>query len=349
MVLKKIGPTGALVNGKESKSLALVTPVACGKTESGRPCKHCAFHRMGGKKPLLDELMHEFNAAFSDPQNVPPKTNRVELLSYGSLLDPEYLPLDFVLKIVALAARSGYTEIIVETRPEHITEEIVLQLVENAGNSLIRFAMGIESWDDRVRNSIIGKDISQEDIYRVMILFERYGAGAWWYTFLKPLGLTESEAVKDCVNTVRGGSLAFPDVDIVFALQPAFIAEGSDFHRKAYAANYLPPFLWSVIEFLKRVHSAEFIRQLNRKLPPKIFIGLNDESLSSNNYVKNCPDCSDRIYHLLDEDYNRTQNLGLFDGIDCACKSDWEDVFLGKKEETYDNSVSPWNMGALKI
>jgi len=296
-----------------------------------------------------DKLLAEFEVAFQDSKNVPPNTNRVELLSCGSLLDANFIQFGHILKIVQMAAMRGYTEIVIETRPEYITSEIVSVLSGIAGASFLRFAMGIESWDDRVRNQIIGKAISKKEIFRVMTLFEEYGVGAWWYTFLKPLGLSEHDAVVDCVDTVRQCSLLFPNVDTVFALQPAFIAEGSDFYLKAYSANYLPPFLWSVIEFLKRVHSAEFIRQLNRKLPPKIFIGLSDENLSSSNYVKNCPDCSDRIYHLLDGDYNRTQDLRLFDGIDCSCKHDWDDIFSGRKIETYENSISCWNTDILKV
>lgn len=347
MILKTIGPTGALIQGKESRSLAVVTPTTCSKAREKGPCKFCSFHSRGLSPLPIAQILDEFKDIFREERNKPPHTGRVELISNGSLLD-DGLPFEALLEILGMVRKNHYTEVVVEGRPEHLTKERLVALKEAAGNTFLRFAFGLESWNEYIRNTLLGKDISKEEVLRVMDLLRTHGVGAWLYTLLKPLSLNEKEAVKDCINTIRSCSLKFPDLDIVFALQPAFIAEGSEYARRAYAENYLPPFLWSIVEFLRRIHSPEFIRSIRRERVPQIFIGLSDEQLAHGNYVKNCPECSDQIYHLIDEEYNRTQDLHVFDRVACECEKDWREVFEERKIETYQNTTGAFNLEKLR-
>lgn len=346
MLIKKIGPTGANVRGLDSRSLAVVIPVHCEKARTKGPCNHCGFFKKSSDALAPDEVLRDFRNILEDPRNTPPFTTRIELLSYGSLLQDDF-PLQVLLDVLHMVSEKKYLEVVVETRPEHVTSKKLSELKRAVGDVFVRIAFGLESWNDYVRNGLLNKGISQDEVLRVLGLLCSFNFGAWLYTFLKPLGLSEKESVLDCVATVRNCSLAFPDLDTVFALQPAFIAKGSVFSRSAFEKNYLPPFLWSIIEFLKIVHSEEFLKTIGKTVAPQIFIGLSDEQLAFGNYVKNCPECSDRIYRLLDEDYNRTQNAGIFDAVDCACKQVWGEIYAGRKQETYANSVSSWDLSSL--
>lgn len=346
MLLKKIGPTGAKIQGEESKSLAIITPTACSKAKEFGPCKFCALWTGGRVKLSATRIIRELRKILKDPKNRPPNTTRIELLSFGSLVDG--IERETLNKMVELVSEKGYKEVVIEARPEHFTEERIVELKKIAGKTFVRFAFGLDSWDDHIRNDILGKHMAKKDIRKVLRLLRKHKVGAWLYVFMKPLGLDEKMAVADCLSTIRECSLEFPGLDTVFAIQPAYIAKGSVFHKKALEMHYMPPYLWSLIHMLEIIHSKKFIKEIGRTSLPKIFVGLNDEEFAGGNYVKNCPRCSHKIYKIIDEEYNRTRDLRVFEGIRCGCKKDWKKVYSGEKIETYDNTVAVWNIDHLE-
>lgn len=346
MLLEKIGPTGAKVGKKESKSLAIITPTPCSKAKAFGPCNFCALWKKGKSKLPAKIVIKELKEILKDPKNRPPNTERVELLSFGSLIDG--IERKTLNKMVEIVASKGYREIVIEARPEHFTEERILELKKIAGESFLRFAFGLDSWDDYVRNDILGKHMAKKEIKKTLKTIKKLNVGAWLYVFMKPLGLDEHMAVSDCLSTIKNCSLEFKDVDIVFAIQPAYIAKGSEFHKRALKMHYMPPFLWSIVHLLEIVHSKKFINEIGRTTPPQIFVGLSDEQFSGGNYVKNCPKCSEKIYKLIDKDYNRSQDVKIFEEVKCECEEDWEDIYTGKKIENYDNTISTWNISHLE-
>ncbi len=128
------------------------------------------------------------------------------------------------------------------------------------------------------------------------------------YCFLKPILVTEREAVREAIATIK---YAFSKGSDLVALQSAFIQEGTVMHKFYRAGKFIPPWLWSIISVVKESY----------KYGP-IHIGSFHDEPAPITVPYNCPKCNDNVMKAISE-YNKTHDISVFDILKCSCQEEW--------------------------
>ena len=241
------------------------------------------------------------------------KTYRPRILTIyngGSFLNDDEIPLQAQLKICEAVSRDKTIEkLFVESRPEFITSQKIAMLSEILRNKRLRIGIGLECQNDFIRTHCIHKGFLRTDYERAYRILKQYRVELLTYILIKPLFLTEKEAIDEAIATAR---YAFRVGSDEVAFQAAFVQEQTKMEKLYKLGKYRPPWLWSVIEILQKTY------------PMGPFtLGMFEDDPTPIAIPKNCDKCSPLIYSLLKE-FNKNHNIDLFDGLQCECRHDWE-------------------------
>ncbi len=228
----------------------------------------------------------------------------------GSFLNDEEIPSQTQLKICRQVYKHPTIQkLFVESRPEFVTESKVGSLISTLGGKTLEIGIGLECVSDEIRAKCIHKGFSRKDFEEAVRVLKENKAKLLTYVFLKPIYLTEAEAIQEAINTI---AYAFKAGSDEVALEAAFIQKGTMMEKLYSRGRYKPPWLWSIIQVIKSTHH----------LGPVSIGGFEDEPLPIN-IPHNCQKCSPKIMDLFEE-YKRTHNIRLFKGLGCECKTVWE-------------------------
>jgi radical SAM enzyme (TIGR01210 family) len=241
------------------------------------------------------------------------KTNQpfiVSIYNGGSFLNEKEIPFGTQLKICEeISNHFSIEEIFIESRVEFINKERIKILKNRLGRKKLIIGIGLEAQDDKIRNVFIKKGLNKKDYENSVKLLKENEIKVLTYVFLKPVYVGEREAIKEAIKTIE---YAFKIGTDEVALESGFVQEGTLIAKLFKEKKYKPPWLWSIIEVIKRtynigpVHIGGF-----RDEPPPIAI------------PQNCPSCSSRIEYLLQK-YKETHDIGLFNNLECDCYEIWK-------------------------
>ncbi|MBU2561569.1 MAG: radical SAM protein [Nanoarchaeota archaeon] len=232
------------VAGEESQMIILKTN-GC----SYGQCTMCGFNRHAARNVSAEDLIEQFEGCYV------PGVKVLQLLGSGSFFDDIDVPEAFQRHIVQRLMKEDRLEkIVLESRPEYLTDDKVAMLAGLAKCKEVYVAIGLESRDDRVRNQILNKGISITEFEEAARTLARQGVGLQAYALVKPHGLDEAEAIEDAVNTAKyvfalGKHLG---LKTLVSFQPAFIAPDTELEKLFVRGEYDLLSLWSVVEILKR-------------------------------------------------------------------------------------------------
>ena len=167
----------------------------------------------------------------------------------GSMCDPREVPASAFLDILRLASGSGFDRIIVETRPETVTSDLLDQVVLLADGRLA-VEMGLESSDPLVLRNCVNKMMRIDDWLSAAALLGARGVPLTTNVSLGTAFLSPTEAVADAVSTVRW-ALSHGSRDcIVF---PLIVRAWTVLAHLWERGRHVPPSLWSLVEVLVRI------------------------------------------------------------------------------------------------
>jgi radical SAM enzyme (TIGR01210 family) len=161
-----------------------------------------------------------------------------------------------------------------ETRPEYV-EDWELKALRHVLGERVRLEVGIgyETHDPVLRNEVLGKGLTTEELRTLMRLLAENGASLKAYLMLKPHhSLSEREGVREALDGLDdlaglGREFAVP---VSVHLNPTYIAKGCRLTEELIAHGYQPPELTSVIEVV--------LAAAARGLPT--YVGLDDEGMA---------------------------------------------------------------------
>ncbi len=209
------------------------------------------------------------------------------------------------------SAAAKFRRITVETRPEYITQERVAPLVElvKAHGSSLELAIGLESSSDVVCEEAINKGYGFREFVEGARNAHACGARVKSYLLLKPPFLTEDEAVEDMVSSIRD---AAPHSDVL-SVNPTNVQKHTLVDRMFRRGEYRPPWLWSILEVLRR----------GQPLAGGKILKSDPVGGGKSRGAHNCGRCDEKILPLL-ERYNATQDIAFVEAaqnVVCPCRS----------------------------
>ncbi|WP_409199846.1 archaeosine biosynthesis radical SAM protein RaSEA [Methanobrevibacter sp. DSM 116169] len=280
-------------------------------------CTMCSYTSDTTLEPIADEDVielfenhlnrHPYKEDYENGEKI-----AIKLFASGSFLNPHELSIncrDEILKIIANTKE--ISEIVVESRPEYIKEEIIDDIFEIIDDKLFEIAIGLETSNDNTRLNKINKGFTLKDFNDSVKLISKlnlekgYNLKSKAYIFIKPILLNEKEAIDEAIE-----SAAHCEKTGVSRISfcPATIHSKTLIERMWRNGSYKAPWIWSTIEVINTVRS-------NFKIPAL----LDTSGFGSRRGPYNCKKCNKDLKH---EIIKSNLNQSIID-FDCECKSEW--------------------------
>jgi radical SAM enzyme (TIGR01210 family) len=199
--------------------------------------------------------------------------------------------------------------LVLETRPEFVTEEKIDEIKTLIPDKHVELGLGLEIKSDFYRGVCINKGFSlQRFDLAAKVITEKLHLRT--YVFLKPLFLTEKEAIDNAVETIDH---AFAVGARTVSLEAATIQDYTLMKYFYDRGLYTPPWLWSILEVVK-----------GSKTHDKLIVGLFKFFPSPSAVPNNCNNCNEKVMGKIIE-YNKTLDPRVLSGLSCSCKTQWKE------------------------
>ncbi|MFC1611140.1 radical SAM protein [Myxococcota bacterium] len=313
---KQIEWLAADIEGARGHRLMVILAApGCAFAQRTGGCTNCSFPQFFGVgRPVSAE---EYLAQLEVAQRRIPRRHtgpvQLELFVSGSFFNPEEVSEDAQTRLLE-RTRSipDIRKVVVETRPEYVTERRLTRAREAAGPVHLEVAIGLESASREIREKRIRKGFSWGHFHTAARLIAEHELSMLVHLLLKPIGTGEREGIEDVVDSGRrvfelGRTL---DLPVRIGVQPCFVAPGSRVERTFEAGDYRPPWLWSLVEAVTRL----------APLGP-VYVGLSDEGMDPARAAYNCETCSIAVLQQLAA-FNVDRDPESLTHI-CACRARW--------------------------
>lgn len=231
------------------------------------------------------------------------------LYNGGSLLNEREIEAElrgYMLK--KIASIPHIKRLIIESRAEYITEEILDEIEELLPHTTVEIGVGVETARDDIRELILNKGVTTEGLVEVGRKFRGRKTQLLAYVLLNPPFLTETESIEDTISTIEfameiGASIVSIEAVSIQHLTPvSFLSE---------AGYYTPPWIWSIFEIVKRTTH----HKLDIRIGGFEFFPIPKE------FTSNCSACNEEMINRINE-FNRTNDLKVIENLTCSSKCD---------------------------
>lgn len=295
--------------------LILPTPGCSWALGPSGGCTMCSYISDCYLKPIENEKIielferefnkHDFKEDYKNGNKI-----AIKLFASGSFLNPEEVPIkarNYVLE--KLANCEEISEIVVESRPEYVNKEVLDEIFSIIGDKLFEISIGLETSNEETRLNKINKGFNNKSFEKAINIIkeskDKYNIKSKGYIFVKPILLSEKEAIDEAIETATYCENL--GVDRVSCC-PATIHRGTLIERLWRRGSYQPPWIWSVIEVINT------IRQ-NVKIPAL----MDTSGFGSRRGPYNCKKCNKELkYKIIDSNFDQSQIEH-----ECDCKKEW--------------------------
>jgi len=233
-----------------------------------RGCYMCGYYAgiAFGVKPTTIQLIRQFENTIKEIEEKKSSNyDVIEFVSDGSFLNDEEVYPEVRIQIFKqIAEKKAIKRIMIETRPEFLTENKLTQLLNIIRpDQKLEIGMGLESYDNFIRDILIHKGYGKEEFESAIRLIQKnkLKCSALAYALIKPPFLSEKEAIQDSIRTgeyIKEINERFC-LDVMIKYEPAVVAEGTlldilyEEKRGEMKRNYHPPSYWTVVEIIARM------------------------------------------------------------------------------------------------
>jgi hypothetical protein len=286
-------------------------------------CTMCGYvYDSAQDVPSDDDLMAQLEKAMRKTSDF--DRFMVKIFTSGSFLDTKEIPLEVRHRILEeLDSNERIVKVLAETRPEFVTEENVKDCVSVLKNTDFEVAMGLETSSDVIRKQSINKGFTFQNFVDAAIAARENGATVKSYLMLKPLFLSEKEALEDIVRTVRDAA----EYTDTFSINLCNVQRGTYVEYLWDRKQYRPPWLWSIVDILQRT----------KKEFPDMIITSDPVGAGAKRGPHNCRECSHDVADAI-RLFSLTQDLSCFEHLSCDCKDLWEQV-LELEDHTFGSPI----------
>lgn len=304
------------ISSETGKALSIVlSTVGCAHARGpAGGCTMCSYLLDGTQgSPSSEQLQQQFMSAMSKLEQEPGPLS-VKLYTSGSFLDPGEVPISARAAILErLASDSRVRQVVLESRPEYVSREVMAELREALGDLEIELGIGLESSNDLIRSVCINKGFSTEDFRNAVQIAKSEGIGVRAYVLVKPPFLTERDALLDATQTIEDAAAMGATT---ISINPVNVQRYTLVERLWSRGEYRPPWLWTVLEAMKR-SSSSVGNSLNIICDPVAAGRLRG--------THNCGVCDEAVAQAIRR-FSLVQDRSVLENLDCACLSVWHHV-----------------------
>ncbi len=317
-----------LYSGRGNAIFVVLPTPGCAWAVSGSGgCTMCSYVADSPLEKVDPDLLVDIFKKSMERHEIGEKT-AVKIFVSGSFLNSEEIPKKSRDKILNLLKdEENVEEVVVESRPEFITEKVLKECCEALGDKIFEIGIGLETSNNYTREEKINKGFSKEDFEKAVETIKTTqltcDVRAKAYLFVKPILTSEKDAIEEAVKSAEY-------VESVGANRisfcPATIHKDTLMELLWRGGSYQPPWIWSVLEIIK---------QVRRSL--EIPVIMDTAGFGSRRGPYNCKKCNSRLKSAIIES-NLEQSV--LDDFECKCKDNWKaEVEFGDKTRSTTNII----------
>jgi radical SAM enzyme (TIGR01210 family) len=298
-----------VVDGKVVDALVIILRTRGCSWALSSGCSMCGYINDCDRDPIsYEDILYQFGQAIDIFANSGHEI--VKIFTSGSFLDDNEISQDAQFEIISRIDDDNIKKLIIESRPEFIKPDKLDEISSIYNN--IEIAIGLESANDLILKYSINKGFKFKNYLTAANIINDSGLSLKTYLLLKPPFLTEKESIIDAVESVKkisenglGGTISF---------NPVHIQNYTLVERLWHRQEYRPPWLWSVVEVIKRAKPL-----INARLISAPTAGGKSRG------PHNCQDCDAKVLQAIN-DFSLTNNIKVLDNLNCDCKLKWSDI-----------------------
>ena len=287
-------------------------------------CTFCGYFNDTRDDVTNEDLHNQWNYSMKKLNNFE-EVEMIKVYTSGSLLEDREIPIQFQEFVLKETHRLG-KHLVIESRTEQLTSEKLTWAKKL--NSNFTVAIGLEAYDDEVLRFHVNKGFSLKSWHRAVEQLKKHEIRIKAYLMFKPPFMSEGESLTQCIKWVK----AVVDDSDEISINPMNIQRGTIIDRLYRNGDYRPPWLWSLVELIKRVH--KFVRPENGVMSRLI---VHPTAAGKPRGAHNCGKCDVEVAAAI-ERYSVSGTLEEFSGLSCECISRW-------KEEVYSDQNLPIPIG----
>lgn len=263
-------------------------------------CMGCALPKLAADALISPAAMFRQTELVLDHMTTEQERAKVSTLvlsNNGSVLDEPTFPQAALLHTLVRAAETlpNLRTISLETRVEFVREtqlRAIRTTLDSVRDGLaFELAVGVEIFDEKLRNRVARKGLSNRGLARLADMAARCGAGLRCYFMLKPLpDMSDDDAFDDLARGLDYFDAISRDtgVPVVVHVNPTYAALGTELEAAFKEGRFVPPDLRRLEALLsaRKVGSAQ------------VHLGLNDEGLAVEGGSFLRPDVADAARRL---------------------------------------------------
>ncbi|MFB6087056.1 MAG: archaeosine biosynthesis radical SAM protein RaSEA, partial [Haloarculaceae archaeon] len=273
-------------------------------------CTMCGYvaESVEGGSVAHEDLMAQVDACLAhERENTDAPADLVKIYTSGSFLDEREVPAETRRAIASEFA--DRERIVVESLPDFVDREKVADFTDRGLETDV--AVGLETATDRVRHDCVNKYFDFADFEDACDEARAADGSVKAYLLMKPLFLTESEAIEDMKRSIR--RCAGVEGCHTVSMNPTNVQRHTMVEDVYHDGGYRPPWLWSVCDVLEATADVDAI------------VVSDPVGHGSDRGPHNCGDCDDRAQRAI-KDFDERQDPSVFEQVSCDCERTWEAV-----------------------
>lgn len=233
----------------------------------------------------------------------------VKIFNSGSFLDDKEINPNVRKEIFGKLIET-VDKVSVESRPEFITDEKLSEIKEGFKSKTFEVGLGLETASDFIREHCLNKGFTFNDYKKAAKTLKKHNVKLKTYVLIKPPFLTEKESINDAINTFD----KIKTITDTVSFNPTNVQRNTLVNFLWQRKQYRPAWLFSVTEILKE----------SRKITGDVKIKCDIAGGGSIRGAHNCKSCDRKFLNAIVE-FSLSQDVNIFNGLDCDCKEKWLD------------------------
>ena len=294
-----------MAGGEIVNALVLImrTNGCCWAKSGSGGCTMCGYRTASLSGVTEEDLNAQIDQALAKYKGEP----FVKIYTSGSFFDPEEIPVSVRERVFREFA--GCRRLLVESRPEFITDELAASLPKN-----MTVALGLESSNEEILRTSINKGFTAAQSKAAGERLKAAGLMVRTYLLLKPPFLSEKGGMEDAIASAR---FADPFSDEI-SINPLNIQHGTYVERLWKRGDFRPPWIWSLMEVMKKVSGTVHSRIIS-----------SPSGGGSQRGVHNCGKCDAEALAAV-ERFSFSQDPADLN-VACECRKTWEQYLEAEK------------------
>jgi len=284
-------------------------------------CTMCNFG--SGEKVDKDSLIWQIDQILKNIGDLP----MIYITPLGSMFDDAEVPPDIREELFTRVAQGSCRVFGTESRPETITEEKMRKFRDAFDSRLeLQVGLGVETSNPYIQLNCINKGLIEADARNAIQILKQNKISVFVHVLLKPIFLTEHEAIQDSINTINWAFDQGAD-GVIFCMTN--IKPHTLTHWLSQRGDYRVPYAWSGLKVLQSI-KPEYRRRCTLS---GLYSGVEIKETAYN-----CPKCTKEIISGL-QTFSTRPDFAILDKLEqypCDCKEEWNQILIEKDSDLHE-------------